>query len=77
MTLTVTPSGEDAGNGVEFVGLFDKERSGRLLDVKKFELKTQTPIGTFEVEGYVKAMWWNNMTPFCEAVGKEITITTP
>ena len=68
-SFTVTASGENAGEGVITVALYDSKNLTRLLDVKTFEAKTSVS-GDFKEDGYAKAFWWSaldDIMPLCNA----------
>ena len=70
-SFTAVASGENSGTGFVTVALYDGKDLNRLLDVKVFDLATQTPTGIFTQSCYVKAMWWTDLcstVPLCEAI---------
>ncbi len=62
--FTVTTDGDNVGKGVVAVALYADAGTGRLLEVKLFDLaQTKKPQGTFTADGdYVKAFWWRSFT---------------
>lgn len=75
----VNAIGKDTDSGTVLVVLYDSEKQEHIFGIKAFDLKDQTPTGEFNKDGYIKAMWWSDlskMTPFCDAVGKNMEITT-
>lgn len=66
--FTVSATGENEGEGVIAVALYDSEELTELLDVKTFNAKT-IPSGSFERDGYAIALWWSSfddVMPLCK-----------